>query len=246
MKLTLGAEPKKVAAVAILLPVAAYMLYTNVFTSNVTATTSPPPASVPALDIPREGAASTQPPRPQPSVTRDRRRAGVSSQEWVPKIGGRRPEDQIDPASVDPTLRVDLLSRLAGVTIQGGQRSLFDFSSAPPAKQLPPDVKVNPKDPKKPEDAKPPELATSTEVPKPPESTPPPPPIPLKFYGFVHGSDGKRAFFLNGEDILMASEGETLQSRFKVVRIGLNTAVVEDVQHSNRQTIRLEDPPQGL
>jgi hypothetical protein len=79
---------------------------------------------------------------------------------------------------------------------------------------------------------------------KPPK--PPPPPIPFKFYGFIAPATGglsRRAFFLEGEDIFVAGEGEMIKKRYKVVRIGVNSAVVEDTQHSHQQTLRLEEQP---
>ncbi len=70
------------------------------------------------------------------------------------------------------------------------------------------------------------------------------PPIPLKFYGFVNKSKvgDKRAFFLDGEDIVIAAEGDIIKKRYKIVRIGVNSAVVEDTQFksNNQQTLPLE------
>ncbi|MFN7922466.1 MAG: hypothetical protein U0Q16_20345 [Bryobacteraceae bacterium] len=263
MDIKLGAEPKKVAAVAILLPIAAYLLYSNLTTdsmgppggrpkteSKAETAKAEPKRGVAAkmqqsLEIPREAAVAGGAPRP--NITRDRRRTGAS-QEWIPKIGGRRPEEQIDLSTIDPTLRLDLLAKLQNVTIRGGTRSLFEVGTAPPV-TLPPDKKIKPGSKpgdKKGGEEKAPEIAASKPTAPAPDLKPPPPPIPLKFYGFVQGKDGKRAFFLNGDDIFMASEGQTIQSRYKVIRIGLNSAVVEDTQHSNQQTIRLEEPPQGV
>jgi hypothetical protein len=70
------------------------------------------------------------------------------------------------------------------------------------------------------------------------------PPIPLKFYGFVNPPKAgiKRAFFLDGDEIIIAGEGDTVKKRYKIVRIGLNSAVVEDTQFksNNQQTLPLE------
>jgi hypothetical protein len=88
----------------------------------------------------------------------------------------------------------------------------------------------------------------------PPQPPPPPPtapPIPLKFYGFTSPGLGqakgpRRAFFLDGEDILVASEGETLKARYKVIRIGVTSATLEDVQFKQQQTIPIvPDAPIG-
>ena len=88
----------------------------------------------------------------------------------------------------------------------------------------------------------------------PPPPAPPPdpkaPPIPLKFYGFVNQSKGggdKRAFFLDGEDIVIATEGDMIKKRYKIIRIGINSATVEDTQFksNNQQTLPLEAEMNG-
>jgi hypothetical protein len=78
--------------------------------------------------------------------------------------------------------------------------------------------------------------------PKPVEVKPPPPPqappVPLKYYGFVNPLQTpgpKRAFFLDGEDIIVAAEGDMVKKRYKIVRIGVNSAVVEDTQFEKAQ-----------
>ena len=52
----------------------------------------------------------------------------------------------------------------------------------------------------------------------------------------------KRAFFLDGEDIIIAGEGDLIKKRYKIVRIGVNSAVVEDTEFksNNQQTLPLE------
>ena len=76
-----------------------------------------------------------------------------------------------------------------------------------------------------------------------PTPEPKAPPIPLKFYGFVNKTKvgDKRAFFLDGEDIVIASEGDMIKKRYKIVRIGVNSAVVEDTEFksNNQQTLPL-------
>jgi hypothetical protein len=235
----LGAEPRKVVVLALLLAVAGYLMYTNVIapgnsygppSSPATATTQAPAASRPN---------TPEPPR-SPNISRDRRASG-SNQEWVPTLKPRRPEDQPDPMTVDPTLRLDLLAKLQAVELGGGHRSLFEFSQPPPPKAPEPTIKPKPVEAAKTDTAKPEEKPSAPVDPP----RPPPPPIPLKFYGFIAGSGARRAFFLNGEDILVGSEGQTLQTRYRIVRIGLSSAVIEDTEHKNQQTIRLEEPPQG-
>jgi hypothetical protein len=141
--------------------------------------------------------------------------------------------------TIDPTLQTYRLEKLKQVTLARGERSLFDFSQ-PPAPKVKEPI-INPK----PLAAKPVE-ALNAEPPKPTEPVkPPPPPIPLKFYGFVAGSGPRRGFFLQGaEDIFVAAEGELVQKRYKIVRIGVNSAVVEDTEHKHQQTLPLEMVPQ--
>ena len=85
-------------------------------------------------------------------------------------------------------------------------------------------------------------------VPPPPPPAPPPPPITLKFYGYsTPRADGqKRAFFLDGDDIFVAAEGELIKKRYRVVQIGVNSVIMEDTEHkNNRQTLVLQQEQAG-
>jgi hypothetical protein len=66
-----------------------------------------------------------------------------------------------------------------------------------------------------------------------------PPPINLKFFGFASGPDHKRVFLAQGDDVFVASEGEIVQRRYKIVKINNNNIEVLDVLSNNRQTIPL-------
>jgi hypothetical protein len=55
----------------------------------------------------------------------------------------------------------------------------------------------------------------------------------------------KRAFFAEGDDIFIATEGELVKKRYRIVRIGVNSVVVEDMQFKNQQTLPLEAQPAG-
>jgi hypothetical protein len=80
-----------------------------------------------------------------------------------------------------------------------------------------------------------------------PPPPPPPPPITLKYYGYTaQRADGhKRAFFLDGDDIFVAAEGDLVKRRYKIVRIGVNSVVVEDTQFNNTQTLALAEESAG-
>jgi hypothetical protein len=225
----LGAEPKKAAILVGLLLVAAYLFYSSYSTPDG------PPRSAPP----------TQPVAPAaPGDTRDsaprkaRESSKLSRQEFRPSLKPRRPEDRIEPSTADPALRLDLLARLQQVKFTEGMRSLFEFSQAPP-----------PPPPKAPEAKILPKAARKFMGPLPPPPPPPPtpvykpqaPPIPLRFFGYVTAARGgaRRAFFLEGEEIHVAGEGEVVKKRYKVVRIGVNSVIMEDTQFEGRQTLEL-------
>jgi len=144
-------------------------------------------------------------------------------------------DKKADPTTVDPTIRFDLLAKLRDVTLQGGDRNLFQFGAAP----LPPrpEPKIAVKMP-----ASQAQQVQADAGPPPPPPPPQAPPVPFKFYGYSNALRGaKKAFFLQGEDIVVAAEGELIQKRYKVVRIGVNSCIVEDTQFKHQQTLQLEE-----
>jgi len=124
--------------------------------------------------------------------------------------------------SLDPTLRFDLLKASEETKYEGAGRNIFRvFVDIPKIVQPPvPDRKV------------------ADNTPPPP---PPPPPINLKFYGFAISKPGeaKRIFLSQGEDVFIAKEGDIVDRRYKVVRIGPNSVEILDVLSNNRQSIPL-------
>jgi len=131
--------------------------------------------------------------------------------------------------------------------VDGTSRSLFEISASPPVQ-----LAVN--EPARIPVAKPFVLygPKAPPPPPPPPPTPNAPPIPLKFYGFVNPArpDIKRAFFTDqaGEDVMIAGEGEIIKKRYKVLRIGVNSAEVEDTEfkgNNTKQTLPLETESQG-
>jgi len=232
--MNLGAEPKKIAVLGGLVLVGGYVFYANVLSGPE----KPKTVEQPVAQAPGPSIVAGRGPAPR-KINRI-----IKSEAWVPKIP-TRPEDRPkDYATVDPTLRLDLLAKVQAVEPEGGARSLFQFSEAPPAEVKLPDVgPIHPKQgfigPKPP----PPPPGP---VVKPPE--PPPPPITLKFYGYsTPRADGqKRAFFLDGDDIFVAAEGEMVKKRYRVVQIGVNSVIMEDTQYkNNRQTLILQQEQAG-
>jgi hypothetical protein len=227
-----GAEPKRIAILAVLVIAAGYFFITN-RTSGDTASAAPRPslAAAPAPIVrPRAGARVDA--RPPVRVTQQGL-ASLAGGEFRPSLNVEVP----DPSSVDPTLHLDLLTKLKTVPMEAGTRSLFEVLAAPPSE-------VKEKEPEKISVGQPFVGPLPPRPPDPPPPDPTAPPIPLRFYGFVNKTKvgDKRAFFLDGEDIIIASEGEMIKKRYKIVRIGVNSAVVEDTlfKSNNQQTLPLE------
>ncbi|MBV9502146.1 MAG: hypothetical protein JO138_22480 [Acidobacteriaceae bacterium] len=154
------------------------------------------------------------------------RRTAAPSDRGVPRV---RP---VDPThgDLDPTLRLDLLSRVQSVPPAPAGRNIFEAGPAPgvtnngagtikgpiiPVVQRPP-VQTMP-------------AAITAQV-----------NIPLKYYGFakpVNKRRGNLGFFLDGDNVLMASEGELIQKRYLVVQLTPHGARLEDTQLRQDQTL---------
>ena len=224
-------EPKKLIILGALVLVGGYVEFSNVFSSST------PSSRAASQTAPRAGQAtpadSVQTARPVARSSRSR----IQSDEFHPVLHSKRPEERIDPATVDPTLRLDLLAKVQQAELAGPGRNVFQFGQAPP-KPLPPEPKVQLTKAVAP--AAPP-------APPKPAGPPAPPPINLRYYGFssVAGSSTKTAFFLDGEDILVAKEGDTLKRRYRVVRIGATSVVMEDTESKRQQTLPLAEEVAG-
>jgi len=226
----LGAEPKKVGALVVLLAVLGYVFF---FTGD----DAPPMASTPAANTTAAtnvapaspaGAAAGQRVVQTPPARRVRRRAG-GDEGFEPTL---LLEEDFDVSQVDPTLRLALLDRVRSVGNVGGRRSLFEFFTPPPPP--PPAVaKIKVEEPR-PD----PEPAKSSEPPPPPPP-PPPTPIPLKYYGYTGSPEDARrhGLFLDGEEILVASDGDLVKDRYRIQRIGLTSVEVTDVVQDSTQTL---------
>jgi hypothetical protein len=123
-------------------------------------------------------------------------------------------------SNLDPTLRFDLLRPSEETTYKGSGRNIFKPQADPPP--------VIPK----------PIVAPTGPIgpPKPP----PPPPINLKFFGFANKpGEAKRIFLSQGDDVFVAGEGEIVNRRYRVVRIGPSWVEIEDVLTNHSENIPL-------
>jgi hypothetical protein len=123
-------------------------------------------------------------------------------------------------ASLDPTLRTDLLKISEQTKYEGTGRNIFKVFVDIPKPIITPVV--------------------DHPVAQLPPAPPPPPPIELKFYGYATPAGGSRRIFLaQGEDVFIAREGDIVDRRYKVVRIFPNSVEILDVLNNNRQSIPL-------
>jgi len=140
----------------------------------------------------------------------------------------------VDPArgDIDPVLRLDFLERLSKVEEPSGARNLFEIGPAPKGQgDLP--VRVIPVK------SVAPITPASPDV---PPVTMPTANIPYKYYGFakpVNSGDANRGFFMEGDNILVAIEGQLMQQRYLVVQLTPTTARLEDTQLKLGQTLQL-------
>ncbi len=143
--------------------------------------------------------------------------------------GGARPAKRVGTtaAELDPTLRMGPMLVTESLMYSGTGRNIFSVSSTPVA--LPrPIASARPR------------AVTMAPAYAGPVGPPPPPPIDLKFFGTATTAAGNRqAFLLRGEDVFLASPGDVVQRRYKVVSIAANSMVVEDLVNSDQQTLPL-------
>jgi hypothetical protein len=230
MKLGMN-EPKKLIILGALVLVGGYLEFSDVLSPS---TRTSPAAPQPVARTRQAAAPPDAAPAPRPAA---RARSRGQSDDFHPVLRSKRPEERVDPATVDPTLRLDLLAKVQDAELSGPGRNVFQFGQAPP-KALPPEPKVPLAKPL---------VAAAPKPPSAPAGPPPPPPINLRYYGFTStpGTPSKTAFFLDGEEILVAKEGETLKRRYRVVRIGTTSVVMEDTESKRQQTLPLAEELAG-
>jgi len=123
---------------------------------------------------------------------------------------------------LDPTLRLDLLKESEDTKYSGNGRNIFTAAAEP----IPAPIAPGQTDHKK----------EAYVAPAPP----PPPPILLKFFGFANKpGEPKRVFLSQGEDVFVASEGDIVDRRYRVLRISATSVEIEDILNNNRQSIPL-------
>jgi hypothetical protein len=239
-----GAEPKKLAVLgglAVVL-IVVYLINRTPDVPQQAASITPQAARNPvpleSLGARARSVQSAAGLTPQAADTGAARRGQTAIQDFKPTL---KLPDGVDVSRIDPALKLDLLAQLQNLPLEGGERSLFEFGAPPkPITPTPTVAKVVP-------------ITPPSSTPAIPATPPKPviPPIPLKYYGYVSESRAvapgaaKRAFFLDGEDIVVAGENDLIHNRFKIIRIGVTSAVVEDTTNKNEQTLPLVEELPG-
>ncbi|HTC87136.1 MAG TPA: hypothetical protein VK686_02490, partial [Bryobacteraceae bacterium] len=116
-----GADPKKIGILAGLVLIAGYFYFSNSNSGGGSAST-PVASRTPVATLANVPGAAVRP------AFRNVQQSASSTREFRPSL---KPKN-VDTASIDPTLRLDLLAKVRTVGVDGGTRSLFEISAAPP------------------------------------------------------------------------------------------------------------------
>jgi len=155
---------------------------------------------------------------PAPASSTGASSAALPATKQPAKPGAKKSGPVLLAQSLDPTLRLDLLKSSEDVSYGGSGRDIFQNQPEPVAIPQPAKPVIDPG----------------------PPAPPAPPPIPLKFYGFSGSKSGPKQVFLSkGDDIFVAKEGQIIDRRYKILKIGPNSVEIEDVLTNNRQTLPL-------
>lgn len=131
----------------------------------------------------------------------------------------------VPTSSLPSALKLASLEPVAGKP--SADRNPFRFG-APPPPPAPPPRAISEPPPQRPTTAMPPPMPVG------------PPPIPLKFVGLMQLPNGRKiASLSDGRGMLSGGEGDVVDGRYRIVRIGVESIVMEYVDGKGRQTIPL-------
>lgn len=155
-------------------------------------------------------------PAPPPAATASAGAAAGSGQnaERIP----------VNLSKLDPTLHPEIMAEAESLQYTGSGRNIFSMNSAPP-------VKI--------EQVKGPVRPVQQQVAQGPSGPPPPPPIDLQFFGYEARGNMRKAFLLHGNNIFIASEGEVVDHRYKVVKILPFSVQVTDLLYNHTESLPL-------
>jgi len=154
------------------------------------------------------------------------RPANVSAAPAIPNARAPRSAAAVN-TQIDPSLHPELMAENESYLYTGSGRNIFSQTSAPPPRSVAIEKVTAPVRP--------------SQQPLPVNTGPPPPPsIDLKFFGFAARKNGsRRAFLTHGDDVFVASEGDVVSHRYRVVRIAPTSIDIEDLGYHDTQTLPL-------
>jgi hypothetical protein len=137
-------------------------------------------------------------------------------------------DTKFEPLDVEePQLRLDLLKKLQKLEYSGSHRNIFVAAPPPPPKPAGSEARA---------------IRFVGPIPPPP---PPPPQVPAEFFGYASQPRTGRhvAFFTSGDDVLVVAEGSVFLDRFRLVRIGNDSADVEEISSGRHVMMPMVQPP---
>jgi hypothetical protein len=231
-----GAEDKKKVAVAVALSVVALVtVYVQFFTGD------PVVGGAPRVRPAEAGLATRAQPARQAPRPAPRRRVQGSGQAFQPVWERLEADENFNALEADPTLRTDLLAAVRAVEFSRVDRNIFEFTTrqravvAPSAEDVRRAAELQQQ-----AERSAPDVSAQPAVP----SVPRAPKISWRYYGFANEDDDgdKRAFLLDGTDVLIGGEGDVFKKRYKIIRIDLTQIVIEDMQFDSEQQLAIEVP----
>lgn len=207
-------DRKKIAAVVGFLLIAGVVLYFELGGDSVPA----PSAPIAVTTVtPSEG-----------SIPSDTESAAAAAPGRDARTVGRT------SASFDPTLHMDGMMAAESVVYSGSGRNIFSTNSTPSVTIPNPIAGARMK-----AGVKPVVLPCPPNCPPPPPP-PPPPAIDLKFFGVGTSPSGlKQAFLLHGDSVFLASVGDIVMRRYRVVSIAEKSIQMEDMLYKDTQALPL-------
>jgi hypothetical protein len=135
-------------------------------------------------------------------------------------------QEKVNPSDLD--VRLEALQAERPKPAEVGRNPFrFEAKAAPP----PPPTEELPSQPGVPKD----------QQPAVPSGPPQPPPISLKFHGTVEKQGLKVAALSDCKgSTFYGREGDTIDGRYRLIRIGVESAIIEYVNGTGRTTLRLE------
>ena len=175
-----------------------------------------PAANLPAASVPATTSAAA-PVRPADPANEVGGRSALSA-----GVG-------VADSSLDPALHPELMAENENYLYAGNGRNIFSGTTEAPAAVAIAIPKVTGQVRPQPVSI----AAVNT-------GPPPPPTIDLRFFGYAARGNGvRRAFLLHGDDVFVASEGDVVSHRYRVVRIAPTSVEIEDLPYHDTQTLPL-------